>query len=156
MCAIERAYQSFAVERFALINENAIQALEQRIKVALPDDYREYLLQYNGGNFNEPSFRSPDGEGPSDALTFMHGIGAPMPLFELGREKDLAIWDDNEAFFEDGKPPEIVPIGYTLCGYFILLVTHPDDFGCILHRTFEESFFLADGIGEFFELLGEG
>jgi hypothetical protein len=82
--------------------------------------------------------------------SFMNGIGATHPTAELASEEDLAMFDDNE-------PPQILPIGYTFMGNLIFLVTHPEDRGWIgLTRAFsDQSFFLAEGIEEFFGLLHE-
>ena len=79
----------------------------------------------------------------------MHGIGASHPTAELARENDLALFDNNE-------PPEIVPIGRSPTGNLLLLITHPDGRGQILLKeAYGGSFFLAEGINEFFELLRE-
>jgi hypothetical protein len=145
---IDSAYRRFCRERFPLPTEAQIRELEGRIGVSFPADYRHYLLGYNGGYFVEPSILPPSTECPEDCLKFMHGICASHPTAELGRERDLSRWSDN-------SPPQIVPIGYTIMGYFILLVTHPEGRGQVLLRTFDESFYLSDDIPGFFALLTE-
>jgi hypothetical protein len=144
--SIAEAYQLFCTERFPLPTEKDVRDLETRISVSFPADYRLFLLQYNGGFFNEPQITPPIPECPVDRLTFLSGIRATHRSAELGRPGDLAIFDDND-------PPQVVPIGYTIMGNLILLVTHPEGYGRILLRTFDESFWLADGIEDFFELL---
>lgn len=148
---IERAYNRFIDKRFPATNEQEISDLEKRIRVNFPEDYREYLLRYNGGYFSEPII-TPVVEGcPQDRLTFMNGIRATHKSAELGRKEDLAIFNDND-------PPQIVPIGYTLMGGLILLVTYPDpeEFGCVvLKKAFGESYGLATSIDKFFGLLRE-
>jgi hypothetical protein len=129
-------------------SEKQVADLEQRIGIRLPDDYRQYLLDYNGGYFTEPDIIPPIKECPLDCLNSMNGIGAPHPSAELASRGDLSLFDDN-------NPPQILPIGYTLMGNLIFLVTRPEDRGCIWLKKafFGESFFLAAGIEEFFELL---
>jgi hypothetical protein len=148
---IEHAYIRFIKARFPATNEQEVSDLEKRIGVNFPEDYREYLLQFNGGYFNEPII-TPVVEGcPQDRLTFMYGIRATRKSAELGQKADLAIFDDND-------PPQIVPIGYTLMGGLILLVTYPDpeEFGCVvLKKAWGDSFGLATSIDEFFGLLRE-
>jgi hypothetical protein len=146
--SIDTAYRKFSVERFPLPTEARVAELEQRIAIRLPDDFREFVLTYNGGCFSEPHIIPPSKECPLDRLTFMHGIGATHPTAELGRARDLALWDDND-------PPQIVPIGYTIMGNFILVITHAENQGWVLLRTSDESFFLAESIAEFMGLLHE-
>ena len=149
MIAIEWAYQRFCRERFPLPTESNIADLEGRIGVSLPDDYREFILDFNGGYFTEPDIVPPSDECPTDCLTCMRGIGATFPGAELARPRDLALFDDND-------PPQIVPVGYTMMGGLIILVTHPNERGRILYKeAFGGSYFLAHGIEEFFELLHE-
>src|SRR5262249_13482659 len=113
MNTIDHAYSQFCRKRFPLPSLASIANMEPEIGVVFPDDYRKFLLEYNGGWFTEPDIVAPPGA-PEDALTFMHGIGASHPRAELARPHELAIWDDND-------PPQIVPIGYTLMGYFVML-----------------------------------
>jgi len=147
MNTIETAYRKYCTERFALPTEKQVSDLEEKIGVFFPDDYRQFLLTYNGGVFNEPDIIPPDKECPVDGLEFMNGIGAIHPVIELGREIDLDIFDDND-------PPQVVPIGDTIMGNLILLITHYEGNGCIvMKKAFDRSFFLAEGIEEFFGLL---
>lgn len=150
MNAIEAGYDRFCTERFPLPMEEQVADVEQRIGVSLPDDYRHFLLTYNGGYFNEPDIVPPINECPLDGLTFMNGIGASDPSAELATEADLAIFTDN-------RPVQILPIGYTLMGNLILLITNPDERGSILlKKAFsQEAFFLSSGIEAFFGLLRE-
>jgi hypothetical protein len=84
MTTIEFAYRRFSRKRFPLPTEAQVRTLERRIKVAFPDDYRQFLLEYNGGYFTEPAIM-PVSEGcPQDALAFLSGIGASHPEAELG------------------------------------------------------------------------
>jgi hypothetical protein len=62
MTTIEYAYNRFSTKRFPLPSETQLDELEQRIKVDFPDDYRRFVLDFNGGYFNEPEI-TPVGEG---------------------------------------------------------------------------------------------
>jgi len=152
---IARAYDAFCKKPFPLPHEKDVIDLESRISVTFPPDYRQFLLEYNGGCFNEPEIIPPEPEmtppaekAPVDLFASLYGIRATHPVNELGQPASIELFDDND-------PPEIVPIGYTIIGYLILLVTYPDDddYGDILLRSFTESFWLAEGIADFFELL---
>jgi hypothetical protein len=152
MSAIEFAYRAFCKEQFPLPSENELLALERRLDVTLPPDYRNFLLEYNGGIFAEPDIVPPTPECPCDRLTDMNGVGATCPHAELASKASLALFDDN-------VPPQILPIGYTLMGNLIFLVTdaNGDDWGHIglTKAGSDDSFFLAEGIEEFFSLLRE-
>lgn len=149
MSPIEIVFDKFASERFPLPTEQQLNALETRIGVTFPDDYREFLLNFNGAYFSDPQIIPPDAACPSDGLESMFGIGATHPTVELGRVSDLVLFQDND-------PPQIVPIGETCCGHLIILITHPEERGSILLKQASGDFFyLADGIEEFFSLLRE-
>ena len=150
MNTIRAAYNAFCEERFPLPTGKAISDLETRIGVELPADYRQYLVEFNGGFFSEPEITPPLEECPADRLISMGGLGATDPAEELASEAALGMFDDN-------YPAQVLPIGSTLMGNLILLITHPEGRGCIvLKKAFsDDSFVLAEGIEEFFGLLRE-
>jgi hypothetical protein len=148
MGIIEAAYTAFCKERFPVPSEAQVADLERQMRVALPLGYRRFLLDYNGGFFNEPHI-VPAVEGcPEDSLDFLSGIGASPRCAELRWPPALSAFDDND-------PPQILPIGYTVMGNLIFLVTHPEDNGCIALKKagVSDSFYLAEGIEGFFKLL---
>ncbi|MBI3836426.1 MAG: SMI1/KNR4 family protein [Planctomycetia bacterium] len=150
MNTIEFAYRRFSRKRFPLPSEAQVRALEDRIKVDFADDYRNFLLEFNGGYFIEPEI-TPVGEGcPQDALTFLSGLGASHQEAELGEPGTLVLFDDND-------PPKILPIGDTAMGGLIILDTAPGEGrGMIyLKKAFGDFYYLAEGIEEFFSLLHE-
>jgi hypothetical protein len=152
MNQIEYAYRRFSEERFPLPSEEQVAELEERLGVPLPDDYRQFVLDFNGGYFTEPKIDPPVEGCPSDRLTVLHGIGATLPDDELGAEAHLALFTDND-------PLQILPIGYTLMGNLLFLVTvpEPEERGRIgLKKASAQDYFaLATGIEEFFKLLRE-
>ncbi len=115
-----------------------------------PNDFRRFLLEYNGGFFCEPEITPVGRDCPKDALTFLSGIGASHEVAELGRPLDLSVFDDN-------SPPKIVPIGGTPSGGLIILDTAPGEGrGEIYYKQpFGDFYFLANNIEDFFTLLRE-
>lgn len=145
---ISRAYYEFCTTKFPLPSAERVAELEKQLGIALPAEYRQFLLDFNGGIFNEPQIE-PSIEGcPTDRLTFLKGIAASTPVAELGSDVDL---------FDDNDPPHVLPIGATLMGNLLYMVTDPDDEcpGWIgLKLAFRrKSFWLADDIESFFGLL---
>jgi hypothetical protein len=155
MTTIEYAYRRFCTERFPLPSEAQLAELEQRIGVVFPDDYRHYILEFNGGYFSEPEIEQMTGEPPQDGLRCLFGIRASHETAELGRPLHLSLFDDND-------PPKFVPVGSTGMGGLIILITEEEGRGEILYKEAFGAFYgLAEGIEEFFELLktppwGEG
>ncbi|QDU44930.1 SMI1 / KNR4 family protein [Symmachiella dynata] len=147
--SISNAYEKFCTTRFPNITEKDVTYLEDEIGVALPKDYRKYLLEFNGGYFDEPLITPPEKTWPNSWLESMYGIRAPHNFAEIGLLGDILTFDDNVP----GSPPVIVPIGNTTKNYLILLDTSPEDNGSIYLRTFTETFQLSFGIEEFFDLL---
>jgi hypothetical protein len=148
MTAIDDAYRRFSRERFPLPTEKQLAEVEQRIGIVFPDDYRRFILEFNGGYFHEPTIAPVDEGCPQGILSFMSGIGASHEESELGLPFDLSLFDDND-------PPKIVPIGGTPIGGLIILDTAPGEGrGEIYYKQpFGDFYFLADNIGEFFALL---
>jgi hypothetical protein len=144
---ITYAYNRFCTERFPLPSESQVSDLERRIKVDFPDDYRQYVLEFNGGYFDDPIIK-PVVEGcPLETLTYMCGIHAKHSGAELGRQDSIALFDGND-------PPKIVPIGYTGLGAFIILNLDEQECGTIYFKEARGGFYyLADNIEGFFDLL---
>lgn len=150
MTTIENAYDRFSIERFPLPSEAQLAELESRIRVRFPSDYRQFVLEFNGGYFKCPEI-TPVGEGcPHATLEILFGIGASHPTAELGRLNSIALFDDND-------PPKILPIGSTGMGGLIILDSAPGEGqGAIfLKKEFGDFYYLTDGIEAFFALLRE-
>ncbi len=149
MNIIDNAYRRYSTERFRLPSDAQLTELESQINGTLPDDYRQFILQFNGGYFREPTIE-PVSEGcPADALTYLHGIGAPHWSAELGYPTTLSLFEDND-------PPQILPIGGTAMGGLVVMFVTGDEIGWIsLKEAYGDIYFLADGIEEFFSLLRE-
>jgi len=148
---VEQAYRGFCRERFPLTSEGPIADLERKIGIRLPDEYRRYLLTYNGGAFNDPIMSAVDEQCPEDCLDVLFGITEQPRACNLENPTYLNLFDDN-------FPAIILPIGYTLMGNLLVLRTEPDDeLGWILLKIqdSDDYFVLAKSINEFFGRLKE-
>ena len=146
MSTIASVYASCCERRFPSCTDSDVIELENRLSARLPPDYRSFLLEFNGGYFNEPLIR---GDCPTDALNALKGIAAPAEFAVLGSTLDLALFEEND-------PLCILPIGNTVTGSLILLdtVENEDEFGSIgLTTPRGHVYWLAAGIVEFFSLL---
>lgn len=95
------------------LDQNAIRAFEQAIQCTIPDDYRQFLLQHNGG-FPEPdivSFQEWNRATFSDVYCF-HALGDPRPWAGIERHRNL---------FEGRLPSTTIPIAHDSCGNLWLL-----------------------------------
>ncbi len=149
MTTIENAYAQFGKERFPLPSEGKLAELEGRISVRFPDDYRKFILEFNGGYFKCPEI-TPIGEGcPLETLEILFGIDASHPEAELGRPDRTALFDDND-------PPKIIPIGRTGMGGLIILDSAPGDGNgaVFLKKAFGDFYYLVDGIEAFLRFCG--
>jgi hypothetical protein len=150
MPAIGGAYRTLCRKRFPLPSESQVAELEEHFGVGLPPDYRRYVLKFNGGYFTEPRIIPPsmpsNEKCPLDRLTVMYGMNAAHDSAELIRGPSV---------FDDNYPVEALPIGYTMMGNMLVLITHPEERGTILLKraSSDDYFLLADGIDDFFRLL---
>lgn len=152
MNPIESIYQNYCTVRFPLPTLKQLLGVENRLGVLFPANYRDFLLKYNGGYFDRPSIVSDRMRGLSDSLDVLDGIGATVPSAELGSPSSMSLIEDN-------TPPYVVPIGYTVCGNLLLLVTGGDESerGSILLKlaSTDEYLVLASSIGDFCRLLSK-
>jgi hypothetical protein len=149
MSRMRDAYAKFLKERFPLPTESEVASLERHIGVAFPEDFRRYVLEFNGGYFDEPEIGPVSADCPKDTLNCLYGINASRPFAELGSPATLALFDEND-------PPKILPVGSTGMGGLIILVTESEGCGEIfLKQAFGNFHFLANNVAEFFKLLRE-
>jgi hypothetical protein len=150
MDAIEAGYRKYARKRAPLPLEEEVAALEHRIGITLPEHFRRFVLDYNGGWFNSPAIEPDSPNCPVDALDVLYGIGASHPSAELASPADIALFDDND-------PLQVLPIGYTVMGNLLILLTHPEpeDRGVVmLKRAYSDDYFLMGRtMDEFFARL---
>ncbi len=123
--------------------------LERRLKIRLPQEYRSFLLEFNGGYFEDADIVPVEEGCPQDGLDYLCGIasGDGQMLSELGNAIDVDLFDNND-------PMVSLPIGGTGMGGLIVLSLWPEEAGTILYKKpLGDFYLLADGIEEFFELL---
>ncbi|HEX4147171.1 MAG TPA: SMI1/KNR4 family protein [Pirellulales bacterium] len=148
MTTIHAAYDRFCKKRFPATSEADLFSLQRRIGVIFPADYRRFILDFNGGYFDDPII-TPVGQGcPTECLDSLYGIAAPRPTVELGQPASIALFDDND-------PPKIVPIGRTAVGGLIILDTAPGDGNgsIFLKQAWGDFYYLTENIAGFFALL---
>ncbi len=157
MPTIAEVYELCCTQRFPLPTEAEIAALERRLKIQFPLDYRGYLAQFNGGAFRDARIVFPepitvtwrDGlvTHIEDDLDEMHGLHATFKSGELGKQSDLSLFENND-------PIQLLPIGYTAVGCLLLLDLYPGNEGEILIKfPNEKAYQIADDIGAFFSLI---
>lgn len=155
---ITAAYSNFCVERFPLPSEYEVTELESRLRVRLPPEYRQFLLQHNGGIFDEPAIVLPGQQTAVDWLAILAGVRSPQPSFELGGIDGQGLFPPS--IFDGNDPVQILPIGYTLKNGLIWLAVDldGDDFGQIaLKPAFSsQAIPIPDGIEGLFNLIRPG
>lgn len=122
MSTIAYAYNRFCIERFPLPDEKQFENLERQIDVQFPNDYRRYILDFNGGYFNDCSIACDNEECPQDGLRAMAGIGASHTEAELGNPAITSLFDEND-------PPQIMSIGRTTMGGLIAMMVRGEGYG---------------------------
>lgn len=87
-----------------------IAELEQRFEVALPDDYKQFLLNSNGAQFEHNSFVVPD---LGEEINFQVLLGCQLP-------RSLSIQSFSDEYAEDIPKGSII-IGADACSNFLIL-----------------------------------
>ena len=138
-------YDKWGGTRFPLPTEGDLRLIESAIKARLPDEYREFILRFNGGFFDDPPV-PPNESCPGFTIAYLHGICATHRCAELG--SDVGLFDNND-------PALILPIGGTPGGHLLMMNVGEDaDHGVIWLRTVSgTSHFVADGFMDIFDLF---
>jgi hypothetical protein len=147
--SIGHAYSKWCKQRFPLPTEQDVFDLEHKLSARFPDQYRRYLLEWNGGMFSRPRIIGGDDDSSVGHLLAMSGIHAAIDFAELANPADLAL-------FEDNSPPIILPIGTTTANNLIMIsmaVGEVDDGTVFLRTMSDENIYLSKTIEAFFNLL---
>jgi hypothetical protein len=105
---------------FGPVSPQKIVALERRLGVKLPEDYKQFLCLTNGGIPEPDCFNVPD---RGDALVdYLYGIR------EERTHGDLE-WEQKQASLWDPLPAGFVAIGHDPGGSMLLLATLGEDAG---------------------------
>lgn len=115
----------------APLTEADIQQVEQEINVRFPDQYRQFILQYNGGRPIPNVFMIPDDRipGQSSMLDWFYCIDLSDEYNHLLRNLDV---------FRDRMPSDCVPIGCDPGGNQICLIVSGAQTGKIYFWDHEE------------------
>lgn len=134
------------------ITEKDILKFEKKFKVKLPEDYKEFLLKYNGGIIHADLFINKKRKrfNPLKIKQSTEcGIGLMYDLEMVGLRKK-----ENDSLEE--LPKSIFQIGYTGSDNFLCISMSDKDFGCIYYATngdphdnYEYMYHLADNFTEF-------
>jgi hypothetical protein len=107
---------------FLPISEVSLALFEQELDLTLPTDYRDFLLEHNGGKPNPCIF--PVANNPYDNKSMLHYFFG-VTDGELG---NLAKWIKLQ---EDKLPEDLIPIGIDLGGNLLCLSVRGDFYGKI-------------------------
>lgn len=108
--------------------------LENDLEIELPQEYKEFLLQNNGGYVEgflcTPNFKEVH---PETHEVFMQSVN-PDKFYSL--EEVLEEYEDNED--DPVFPEKMIPIGYDSTGNKLLIgVAEDEDYGCVFFANHE-------------------
>lgn len=119
---------------------DAVDAVAQRLGVTFPADYRQFLLEVNGGCPDQQCFSVPARD---DALLdFLYGISNVRDAGDLE-------YAQASASFHDPLPPGMIAIGHDPGGSILLLNTSADS-GEVYYWDREGTSVRDDGCNTFF------
>lgn len=107
--------------------EADIKAFEAEIEASLPDDYKTFLQDVNGGRPERMCF-SPQWQGQSYANRY--SLSTVSELFGLRDDEGLDLRDECENF-DERIPGQTIPIGRDPGGNLIILVLNKDHLGAV-------------------------
>jgi hypothetical protein len=96
------------IEKFGGENiEDKIKELERKIGIRFPEEYRIFLIKYNGGELVQTSFNL---NGISSSFTLFYGLEIPESYGELASKDALGYYENRF------KKQEVFSIGETGLG----------------------------------------
>lgn len=115
------------------LSESQLRAVEQELGVRLPEDYRKFMLEFNGGRpVPEDAFDVPQCDQSS-------GVNRFCPIDENDANGLLT-----KRMHLDGRiPPNMLVIAGAACGDLVLLTIQGDDAGSVFYWDHEDE--LASG-----------
>ncbi len=106
------------------VDEAAIARFEATIGARLPDDYRAYLAEVNGGRPVKARRAFVIGRGRS-VINCLHSLDHPDDLFDLGEANEI---------LRDALPPELIAIGADDGGATVCLCVKGEHAGEVWYR----------------------
>jgi|GEM_PF-793805 len=125
------------IDNVLKLSDDALKAFEQKFACQLPQDYRKFLLQNNGG-FPSPdciSFKEAGHETASDVFCF----------FTIGDDRKWASIDWHCDTYSGRLPKDTLPIARDSCGNLWLLAVARESSGSVFfwdhgsYNTFDET-----------------
>ncbi len=134
------------MERFGTLSQQDILQIENRLNIRLPDDYKEFLKDTNGGIFDQ-SAATPVPVGSLDEAIY------PDVLFGIveKNELDLLYWNEK---YSDELLEGAVLIGFDLMQGFIVLMTGAENSG-IYYWDDAYHFAASDDAGNMYRLADD-
>jgi cell wall assembly regulator SMI1 len=147
-----------------MLSKADIARVEANLGRRFPDDYRRFLLEFNGGRPDVENSAFPFRTGGGSVLHTLYGIKPALKANDLERTT-LGEWD-----MEDyAMPRTLIPIGYDVFGNTLCLGVAGEELNKVYFRDMERLpekpptkpwammkgyFKLADSFAEFLSLLG--
>jgi hypothetical protein len=140
------------MNRFGLLSEERLRVFESQLGCRLPDEYREFLLRYNGcipihENFDVPG--EDGGERPLHCFFALHDQpwDGSTPEGSQGFPLQAALAD----FRDDGGPADVLPVGKDWSGSYVCVGLGGAERGQVLYWDHEmvQLVPLADTLTEF-------
>lgn len=141
------------------VTEKDIAALEQRLGISLPDEYRQFILTWNGGQPEPNAF--PIQDNPRDT----HGLLDRFFSIDV-EDTDYDIVDNAEVF-RDRVPADLLPIAFDPGGNLICVAVsgknkgkiyfwdHNDEFPPGKVPDYHNVYFVANSFSELIDNLSE-
>jgi cell wall assembly regulator SMI1 len=104
-----------------IATDESLDALENRLGTTLPDDYREFLKQFNGGRPMPREFVAIDGDEGS-SVQFFFTLDEAAPHYYILKERQM---------FEGRIPDNTLPIACDSFGNLVLLDLGAKAFGAV-------------------------
>jgi cell wall assembly regulator SMI1 len=140
-----------------------LEAFEAKIGSRLPDEYRAFLLEHNGGLPDKRAFMAPDDPLDEDSewsereLVGFYGLheqNVPIREETMGAFKLSDAWRDLQT---DVPGNTLLPISQDTGGSYVCIDISRNNFGevCFFDHEYEVVVPLADSFQSFLELLTE-
>ncbi len=131
------------MNHFPPVDAHAIEALEASLGATLPEDYRNFLLEHNGGLVEPDVFEvQGDPNVTKSSIQILHGI-APGDYFDINKQISI---------FENRIPSGTIPIGHDPSGNLLCLAVSGPRAGTVYfwdHDLDNATFPLADSFSAF-------
>lgn len=120
-----------------------LEAAEQALGVSLPDDYRAFLLKYNGGQVEPDGFAITWRPGQREAMVGAASMVSWLFAVYDGRHENLLRM--NQVTFKGRLPPGTIAIGRDPGSNLLLLRTTGPRYGEVLYWLMETEARTEDG-----------